>query len=68
MSHSKSISHTFEDETIEAKTRWFRSLPLSERMDLMCEFIELALAVNPDLMEKKDAEPVKGRIQVIEKP
>lgn len=68
MSQSKSISHTFQDETIEAKTRWFRSLPISERMDLMVEFIELALAVNPDLMEKKDATPVKGRIQVIAKP
>ena len=65
MTDSKVISHDFEDETIESKTLWFRSLPLAERMEMFCEFTELALFANPDLMEKKDAEPVAGRIQVI---
>lgn len=65
MSRSNSISHDFQDETIESKTLWFRGLPLSERMEMLCEFTDLALFVNPHLMEKKDAEPIAGRIQVI---
>ena len=67
MSGSKLISHDFQDETIESKTLWFRALPIAERMEMLCEFTDLALFLNPDLMEKKDAEPVTGRIQVISK-
>jgi len=67
MGNSNPISHDFQDETIESKTVWFRELSLSERMEMLCEFTELALFVHPDLMEKKDAEPIAGRIQVISK-
>jgi hypothetical protein len=45
----KNISHDIIEETIEAKVRWFRSLPLSERMDMLFNFIDLALELNPDL-------------------
>lgn len=31
---SPAISHERKDETIEAKTRWFKSLSVSERMDM----------------------------------
>ena len=61
------ISHNRSDETIEAKVEWFRSLSLSERMDLLCNFTDLALALNPGILEKKDAQPVKGRIRVLSK-
>ena len=54
-------------ETIEAKVEWFRSLSLSERMDLLCNITDLALTLNPDILEKKDAQPVKGRIRVLSK-
>ena len=37
------ISHNINDETIEAKVRWFRALPLSERMEMLCNFTDLAL-------------------------
>jgi hypothetical protein len=50
---------------MEAKTRWFRSLPLSERMDMLCAFTDLALTAKPTLPERKDAQPIAGRIQVI---
>lgn len=60
-----SISHTRTDETAEAKTRWFRSLTLPERMEMLCAFTDLALSVNPSLQEKKLAQPVAGRIQII---
>jgi len=63
-----SVHHSWDEETPEAKARWFQSLSMAERMDLLCEFTDLALAVNPDLQEQKRAEPVPGRIQVISAP
>ena len=59
------ISHNRNEETPEAKTRWFQSLPMNERMDLLCEFTDMILELNPGILETKDAEPIKGRIQVI---
>jgi hypothetical protein len=59
------VTHDRGEETMEAKARWFASLPLSERMDMLCHFTDLALTVNPRLQEQKDAQPVAGRIQVI---
>ena len=49
----KQISHNINDESMEAKVRWFRTLTLSEKMDMLCEFKDLALELNPDLAEKK---------------
>jgi hypothetical protein len=49
----KQISHNINDESIEAKVRWFRTLPLSERMEMLCNFTDLALELNPDLAGKK---------------
>lgn len=61
------ISHNRSDETIEAKVKWFRSLSLSERMDLFCNFTDLALTLNSGILERKDAQPVKGRIRILSK-
>jgi len=63
----KEVSHSREEESIEAKTRWFRSLSLAERMDLFCSFTELALEVNPKLPELKDAQQTKRRIRIVSK-
>ena len=60
------ISHDRNDETIEVKTRWFRSIPLVERMELLCAFTDLALEVRPELATK-DAQPTQRRIQVLSK-
>ncbi len=55
-----------EAETIEAKARWFRSLPLEERMELLCEFTDMILGLNPDIVEQKGyAQPASGRILVL---
>jgi hypothetical protein len=59
------ISHDRSDETIEAKVKWFRSLSLSERMDMLCEFTDLALEQNPQLPDKKYAQQTKGRIPIL---
>ena len=63
----KSISHSREDESMEAKALWFQSLSLSERMDLLCFFTDLILSNNPEIAEKKDAQPVAGRVRVLSK-
>ena len=63
----KQISHDIKDESIEAKVRWFRALPLSERMEMLCNYIELALEINSELAEKKDAQPAKGRVRILSK-
>ncbi len=61
----KAVSHDRKEESAEAKARWFQSLPLSERMEMLCSFTDLALTANPSLQERKHAQPVTGRIQVI---
>ena len=57
-----------EHESPEAKARWFQSLTLSERMELLCSFTDLALEANPALPDRKHVEPIEGRIQVLSKP
>ncbi len=59
------ISHLRSDETIEAKVKWFRTLNLSERMDLLCAYTDLALELNPQLPDKKYAQQAKKRIQIL---
>lgn len=59
------VSHDRNEDTIEAKTLWFRSLTLEERMEMLCTFTELLLAANPTIAEKKDAELIKGRVRVL---
>ena len=68
MNSSSAISHDRQDETPEAKARWFQSLEMAERMQLLCELTDIAVSVNPSLMEKKHAEPAPGRIQVVSAP
>jgi hypothetical protein len=62
---NKPISHDRQEETIEAKARWFQSLSLSERMELLCAFTDLILAINPKIVEQKAARPIPGRVQIL---
>jgi hypothetical protein len=59
------ISHDRQEEESVAKVRWFKSLSLAERMDMLCAFTDLALSLNPKLGEKKDAQPTQGRFQIL---
>ena len=61
------ISHNRQDESVEAKARWFQSLSLQERMDLLCSFTDLILEINPKIADQKHAQPVKGRVLVLSK-
>ncbi|MAU00228.1 MAG: hypothetical protein CL608_24070 [Anaerolineaceae bacterium] len=60
-----SISHSRSEETPEAKARWFQSLSLEERMEMLCMFTDMILGANPDILESKDVKPVAGRIRVL---
>lgn len=67
-SMTPAIRHDREQESIEAKTRWFRSLSMTERMEILCCFTDLALSVNPRLKDRTRAQPIAGRIQVLSAP
>jgi hypothetical protein len=64
---NKYISHNRDDESIEAKVRWFRSLSIEDRMELLCCYTDLALELNPELMDKKDDQSFGRRIQILSK-
>ena len=68
MTFQATISHDFEEETLEAKARWFQSLALTERMDVLCMFTDMALSANPKIMEHKNVKPVAGRVLVLSRP
>jgi len=59
------IGHDRNQESIEAKARWFRSLSMADRMEVFCSFTDLALSVNPELKDRNHAQPIAGRVQVL---
>jgi hypothetical protein len=59
------VSHDRLEETPEAKARWFQKLSLQEREELLCNFTDMILSVNPKVAELKDAQPITGRIRVL---
>ena len=58
-------AHKLKKLTPEAKAIWFQSLTLTERMELFCAFTDLILAANPRIVERKDAQPIEGRVLVL---
>ncbi len=63
-----SISHDRDDESIEAKTRWFRSLSAEERMQVFDEMTEMMLAINPGVAEAGRVQSSSGRVRVLRAP
>jgi hypothetical protein len=59
------VSYDRGEETPEAKARWFQSLTLEERMDVLCDFTDLALSINPKLPDLKDAQQTQKGIQIL---
>jgi hypothetical protein len=59
------ISHTRQAESPEAKARWFQSLTLTERMELLCYFTDLILDNNPTIVEQRDAQPASKHIRIV---
>jgi hypothetical protein len=63
----ESVSHNFADESLEAKARWFQSLSLEERMNLLVSFTNMILENNPEIARKKHAGSASERIRVLSK-
>ena len=61
------VSHNFADESIEAKTKWFASLSIEERMNILISFTSLILENNPEIAKKKHDRPASDRIRVLSK-
>jgi hypothetical protein len=59
------VTHDRTEETIEAKVLWFRSLTLTERMEMLCVFTEMLLMTNPKIVEQRDAKSIEGRVLVL---
>ena len=64
---SESISHSFTDESIDAKAKWFKTLSLEERMNMLVAFTNLILENNPEIAKKKHVRPPSDRIRVLSK-
>jgi len=62
------ISTSRDAETPEAKARWFQSLSLEERMELLCAFTDLILENRPPATEECDAQTATGRALVLRMP
>lgn len=67
MRETRSVSHDWQEESGEAKARWFQSLSLKERMDMLCWFTDMVLSANPSIVEQKDAKSIAGRVLVLTK-
>jgi hypothetical protein len=61
------ISHSWQEEEPEAKARWFQSLTLAERMEMLCSFTDLILMNNPTIADTKDDQSTSRRIRVVSK-
>jgi hypothetical protein len=62
------ISHERSEEEPMAKARWFQSLTVEERAELLCSFTDLILEINPGIVDKKYAQPVAGRFRILKQP
>jgi len=65
MDGRRSVSHDRSEETTEAKARRFLELSLDERMVMLSAVVDLALASNPDLAERRHAQSTTGRVQFV---
>ncbi len=59
------ISHNWQDESPEAKARWFQSLSLEERIEILSFFTDIILENNPDIVERKHVKPSTGRVRIV---
>jgi hypothetical protein len=63
----ESVSHSYADESIDAKASWFKGLSVEERMSVFISFTKLILENNPEIVKKKHDRPASARIRVLSK-
>jgi len=62
------ILHSWNDESIEAKTRWFQSLSMEERLQVWGEFMDMILSINPNVARQNiHVDSTAKRIRIISK-
>jgi len=59
------ISHDRQQETPEAKARWFQSLTLAERMEFLCSMTDLIVENNPQILKRKYAQSASECVRVL---
>jgi len=62
------ISHDWQDESIEAKARWFRTLTPEERLEYLVEMSNLILENNPRVADHKYAQPPAEGVRILKLP
>ena len=50
---------------MEAKTRWFCTLSILDRIEMLCSFTDIALTINPGIQDKRNVKSITGRIQIL---
>jgi len=63
-----SVSHDRGEEDMIAKARWFAQFTPEERLRMAIEWSDTMLQLNPGIADVGRAQPVAGRIQVLERP
>ncbi len=64
---SGTISHSFAEETPQGKAKWFQTLSIEERMEMLCTFTDFILSMNPTIADRRDAESTATRIRILTK-
>jgi hypothetical protein len=60
----ESVSHSFADESIDAKAKWFRTLSIEERMAVFVAFTNLILENNPSIVNRKGVRPALKDVRI----
>lgn len=68
MQSAREVSHDRGDEDLLAKAKWFAQFTHQERLRMLIEWSDTMIRLNPRIAEVGRAEPVAGRIQVLEQP
>jgi len=61
----QTIEHDRAFESMTEKVIWFQTLSVSERLDMLVFLTDMALELNPQMKEFKDAESTTGRVLVL---
>ena len=59
------VSDNRGDESMAAKARWFQTLSTEERLEFLCELVDMALEVRPQLAEPADATSAEGSLRIV---
>lgn len=59
------VSHSFADESIDAKAKWFGTLSIEERMDVLVAFTNLILENNPSIVNRKGVRPALKDVRIL---